>query len=99
MEPAEITISLGVWKRQERRHILRGCRVDLEMISNSLSGCFIISKAYTIRNLELMLVPVCYGYCVVLKLLWIELRSYIRWVYSESKGGEYPRARPILAIR
>lgn len=67
MEPAETTISLGIWKRQERRHILRGCRVDLEMISNSLSGCLIVSKAYNIRNLELMLVPVCYGYRVVLR--------------------------------
>ena len=72
MEPAETTISLGVWKRQERRHLLRRCRVGLKMISNSLSGCHIISKAYNIRNLELVLVPVCNGYRVVLKLDWIE---------------------------
>jgi hypothetical protein len=47
------------------------------MISNSLSVCHIISKAYYIRNFELTPVPACYRERIILNLDWIEFRASV----------------------
>lgn len=92
VEPAETAFGLWIRKRREMPEPFRRWSVGLEMISNGLRACYIISKAYNIRNLELVEVPLRYSDCVLKNLNWIEVAA-LHSVVSEISTGRIPSKR------